>query len=184
MLNPPDTHLLSNTHRGVRVGQSVHELQSLKMFHHRIPRSFPEDLTDQKAAILSCYSSASNGEITIWSGDSHCHRDPALAWLNKAGWGVEASQREVDHGPLWQLCMCVRDRKVLAGFSSKSVGRLRVSTRPQTHHSTHSGTLCACECECDCVYVKHFCYFLGTIPGINKDLVRTSGLPGDKTTVI
>lgn len=28
-------------------------------------------------------------------------------WLNKAGWGVQASLSGVDRSPLWQLCVCV-----------------------------------------------------------------------------
>lgn len=41
-------------------------------------------------------------------------------------------------------CECVLDRLIFAGLFSISEDRQRVSTRPQRHHSIHSGMLHAC----------------------------------------
>lgn len=45
-------HTPAVLHTEVKVGQSTDDHDSLKKFHHRIPRPFPRDLTDQMAAIL------------------------------------------------------------------------------------------------------------------------------------
>lgn len=102
------THTFSCRHRGVAAGQKWVWAQLPWIFPAQnstvIPRGF------NRSKRLPFYHPAVLPDLDQWLFDSGIPIVTAiqyLEWLNKAGWGVQASLCGVDCVPVWQLCVCV-----------------------------------------------------------------------------